>query len=199
MWKKRSSKDHIKTVETSEKEISSEEGLVVRGGDKNIRRRTLSLCNPKVVKGRGRVGGGGGQSQKSHNTFQSSEEIDNGWVGGVEREGAPTDERGFNSSGALGEGSWSQRQQENFERLRSMQFSPRLQTTPDIAVPNSRVTHRKLKEVQRWVHEVTIHTQQQSDDDEEDNMRHVGGGGGCRMAVYPDEMGTRKMLDLRRW
>ena len=60
-----------------------------------------------------------------------------------------------------------------------------------------------MREVQRWVHEVTIHTRQRSEEvemEEDVMMEGVRGGGeGCRVARYPDEMAARKMLDLRRW
>ena len=137
-------------------------------------------------------------SSKKSSIFQSSGEVEDGW-GEVGDEGGwgggATDERGFDASGAT-RGSWARKQQENFERLRAEQFSPHLQTTPD--VPNSRVTRRKLKEVQRWVHEVTIHTQQQREAEEVLSLAE-GGGREVRMAVAPEEMASRKVLDLRRW
>ena len=137
-------------------------------------------------------------SSKKSSLLQSSGEIEDGWGEG-EEEGAwrgATDERGFDTSGAT-KGSWSRRQQENFERLRSEQFSPTLPMTPDIP-PSARVTRRKLKEVQRWVHEVTIHTQQR---EVEETLALGEGGGGreVRMAVVPEELASRKVLDLRRW
>ena len=195
MWRKRGSKDKIKTPGGTS-DVESEGGARgSRGADKNPQRRALSMKNQKAG-GRGR----GGEQTKILDTFQSSGEIDNGWGEGVGEWGGPTDERGFDSSG-VAEGSWSRRQDENFERLRSMQFSPRMQTTPDlVAAPHSRVTHRKLKEVQRWVHEVTVHTRQMSEEVGDEVAEGVREGGeGCRMAVYPGEMASRKMLDLRRW
>ena len=139
-------------------------------------------------------------SSKKSSLFQSSYDVEDGW--GEEDEdmkgmwSGATDERGFDTSGAT-RGSWHLKQQEQFERICSEQFSPRLQTTPDI--PNSRATRRKLREVQRWVHEVTIQTQHHPLEMEEVMLLEEGGRREDRMAVVPEEMASRKVLDLRRW
>ena len=213
LWKKRDSKEQVSSPEhdfrSDFRSEGSEGGRGLRVPDKNSQRRALSVSlqqSPRKGRRVGRTRGEKGvrQSTGSWRMYQSSEEVDKSW-----REGewnAPSDERGFESSRDV-EGSWSHTQQENFEWLRSQQFSPRMQTTPDIALPTSRVMHRKLREVERWVHEVTLHTQQQqephpavSPTEEEDRGRgEVGNEEECRLAAYPEDMASRKVLDLRRW
>ena len=206
IWKKKGSKDEFKTEKDSESVKGESGGLSV---DKKGRRRALSLRTPRR--------GGGERSQregerwsagskKKSDVFQSGEEAGGGQEGGWDQ---PTDERGFDSSSAA-EGSWGRKQQEYFERLRSQQFSPRVQMTPDVLSPTSKTSDRKLKAVEQWVHEVTLETQQQDVMVENTAQRlpvvtlPAGGregvvDGECRLAVCPEDMASRKVLDLRRW
>ena len=221
IWKKMGSKEQIRVVDSSEREFQSEGSEGGGGGlrepDINSKRRALSLRSPRQGRGVPSFQNGGGRagrysaSSQRSNTVQSN---DGSWTGEGAWGGGPTDERGFGSSGAI-EGSWGRAQQKKFERMRLRQFSPRLQTTPDMELPSSRVTHRKLEEVQRWVHEVTIHTQQQGMSEEAFPVGTLpdgtGGRGGVtergergngaerRLAVDSEELASRKVLDLRRW
>lgn len=192
LWKKRDSKEHMKT--DSESGIESEEGKSGGLGVDKTHQRSFSLRTSRG--GGSRDGVRRSTVSKKSNKFQSNEKVsdkmDDGWWG-------KSDERGFES---FSQGSWGRKQHEQFERIRSQQFSPRMQTTPDIVSPNSKASDRKLKEVQRWVQEVTLQTQQ-----EVLGKRRlpvvslfVGGlEGECRLAVTPDDMACRKVFDLRRW
>jgi hypothetical protein len=82
--------------------------------------------------------------------------------------------------------------------------------TPDVLSPTSKTSDRKLKAVEQWVHEVTLETQQQDVMVENTAQRlpvvtlPAGGregvvDGECRLAVCPEDMASRKVLDLRRW
>ena len=197
IWRKKGSKKQMKTRDDFSEKSSEGGGSV----SKIPQARGISLHSPGLSRAAGR-GGRVSASSKKSSVLQSSYDMEDGWAEEEEEDrvwvGA-TDERGFDTSGAT-KGSWSIKQQENFERIHAEQFSPRLQTTPDI--PNSKATRRKLKEVQRWVHEVSVHThhqQQQLGVGEGGLPLERGGGREVRMAVVPEEMATRKVLDLRRW
>lgn len=134
--------------------------------------------------------------------YQSSEElrgnrIDNGWEG---QWGGASSERGFDSSG-IGKGGWIRRRPEQLNKIQSQEYSPRLQMTPDLVT--SKTNDRKLREVQKWIHDVTIQTQQEILETRSLPTLQDGEQGSelgdPRMAVTPEDMASRKVLDLRRW
>ena len=214
-----SSSDRIKA--DSERELESEDdgsGLMIRSPQRSL---SLRVAGGRSARGeRGRVVEKGRRSdvpKKPRNTFQSSGEF-----GGDEAGGWASDERGFESSG-LSWGRGGRKQRPNVASIQSQQFSPRMQTTPDIDFPISsrEASDRKLEDVQRWVHEVTVRTQHHElaldhselpvinlpgEDQEEEGEEEIGGESGMRAGegravVSPEaaSLSCRKVLDLRRW
>lgn len=197
IWKRKDSKEHIKT--DLEKDMMSEDGG--QGADRSSHRRTLSMVAPQRRAERGTLQEVGRRSIRS-NMYQSSEElrgnrIDDGWEG---QWGGASSERGFDSSG-IGKGSWVRRRPEQLNKIQSQEYSPRLQMTPDLVI--SKTNDRKLREVQKWIHDVTIQTQQEIL--ETRSLPTLPDGeqgsepGDPWMAVSPEDMASRKVLDLRRW
>lgn len=195
IWKKKDSKEHIKT--DSEKDVKSEDG----GADNTSHQRTLSLVAPQRRAERGTLREVGKRSIRP-NMYQSSEElrgnrIDDGWEG---QWGGASSERGFDSSG-IGKGSWVRRRSEQLNKVQSQEYSPRLQMTPDLVT--SKTNDRKLREVQKWIHDVTIQTQQEILETRSLPTLQDGEQGSelgdPRMAGTPEDMASRKVLDLRRW
>lgn len=199
IWKKRDSKEHIKT--DSEKDVRSEDGGP--GAEKTSHRRTLSMVAPQRRAERGALQEVGRRSIRS-NMYKSSEElranrIDDGYEG--QWRGASS-EMGFDSSG-ISRGSWVRKRPEHLSKIQSQEYSPRLQMTPDLVT--SKTNDRKLREVQKWIHDVTIQTQQEMLETRSlptvtlPDVEQGSELGDPRMAVSPEDMASRKVLDLRRW